>query len=40
VPRREAWLERFAGPAGEEKLFEHLCRSLKTADKVAALPSR
>ncbi|MBB5037580.1 transposase [Prosthecobacter dejongeii] len=24
VPRREVWLQRFAGPAGEEKLFEHL----------------
>ncbi|MBB5038287.1 transposase [Prosthecobacter dejongeii] len=24
VPRREVWLERFAGPTGEEKLFEHL----------------
>ncbi|MCW0217684.1 MAG: transposase [Prosthecobacter sp.] len=24
VPRRELWLERFAGAAGEEKLFEHL----------------
>jgi REP element-mobilizing transposase RayT len=24
VPKREIWLERFAGPEGEEKLFEHL----------------
>ncbi len=24
VPHRETWLERFAGPEGEEKLFEHL----------------
>ena len=24
VPKREIWLERFAGPAGEEKLLEHL----------------
>ncbi|MBB5035801.1 transposase [Prosthecobacter dejongeii] len=24
VPRREVWLQRFAGPAAEEKLFEHL----------------
>lgn len=24
VPRREVWLQRFAGPTGEEKLFEHL----------------
>ncbi|SKA89323.1 hypothetical protein SAMN02745166_01569 [Prosthecobacter debontii] len=40
VPRREVWLERFAGPAGEENLFEHLRRPLKTADKVAALLSR
>ncbi len=24
VPKRESWLERFAGPAGEEMLLEHL----------------
>ncbi len=24
VPKREIWLERFAGPAGEEKLLDHL----------------
>ncbi len=24
VPKRELWLERFAGPAGEERLFDHL----------------
>ena len=24
VPRRDAWLERFSGPHGEEKLMEHL----------------
>lgn len=24
VPKREIWLERFSGPAGEEKLLEHL----------------
>jgi hypothetical protein len=36
VPRREIWLERFSGPGGEERLFEHL-RTLYSREFVALL---
>jgi putative transposase len=36
VPKREIWLERFAGVGGEEKLFEHL-RTLYSREFVGLL---
>ena len=36
VPKREIWLERFAGDGGEEKLFEHL-RTLYSKEFVSLL---
>jgi hypothetical protein len=36
VPKREIWLERFAGEGGEEKLFEHL-RTLYSKEFVGLL---
>ncbi len=36
VPKREIWLERFAEPGGEEKLFEHL-RTLYSREFVGLL---
>jgi hypothetical protein len=36
VPKRETWLERFAGEGGEEKLFEHL-RTLYSKEFVGLL---
>lgn len=36
VPKREIWLERFAGEGGEEKLFEHL-RTLYSREFVGLL---
>jgi len=36
VPKREIWLERFAGDGGEEKLFEHL-RTLYSKEFVGLL---
>jgi len=36
VPKREAWLERFAGAEGERKLFEHL-RTLYSSEFVGLL---
>jgi hypothetical protein len=36
VPKREIWLERFAGDGGEERLYEHL-RTLYSRDFVGLL---
>ena len=36
VPHRETWLQRFTGPTGEEKLFDHL-RTLYSRTYVALL---